>query len=114
LTVKTGDGLLSIYVNVTRKADPLGEGPEITRDEWLELVSSDPDLSLERPSDAFAGDKTEYAAWKGYPGGYTAWFGFADGNISVKGIDDAILAKLRQFARRLDANIISDEGEQFS
>jgi hypothetical protein len=41
-------------------------------------------------------------------------FGLSDGNIAVKGIDDAILGKLRRFANKLDARIVSEEGEEFS
>jgi len=45
---------MSIYVFVTRRADPLKpDGAEISREEWVELVESDPDLSLEDPADRF-------------------------------------------------------------
>jgi len=39
----------------------------------------------------------------------------SDGNIEVKGIDSALLGKLRRFAAELtDARIVSEEGEEFS
>jgi hypothetical protein len=106
---------MSIYVYVTRRADPFNDaGPQITQHEWLKLIADDVDLSLEDPPDRFPNDKTIYAAWKKYPGGYTAWFGLAGGNIEVKGLDDALLGKLRTFASLLDARIVSEEGEKFS
>ncbi|HUI12529.1 MAG TPA: hypothetical protein VL048_03555 [Xanthobacteraceae bacterium] len=106
---------MSIYVFVTRRADPLKpDGAEISREEWTELVESDPDLSLEDPADRIPADKTIYAVWKTYPGGYPAWLGLSGGNIEVKGIDDAILGKLRMFANKLGARIVSEEGEEFS
>jgi hypothetical protein len=106
---------MSIYVFVTRRADPLKpDGAEISREEWVKLVESDPDLSLEDPADRFAADKTIYAVWKTYPEGYPAWFGLSGGNIEVKGIDDALLGKLRMFANKLGARIVSEEGENFS
>lgn len=105
---------MSIYIYVTRRGNPLDDaGPEITRDEWVNIVAGDPDLSLEDPPDRFPGDKAVYAAWTTYPGGYTAWFGLAGGNIEVKGIDDALLAKLRAFAQVLNAQIVSELGEKF-
>jgi hypothetical protein len=105
---------MSIYVFVTRRADPLKpDGAEINREEWVKLVEIDPDLSLEDPADRFLADKTIYAAWKAYPAGYPAWFGLSDGNIEVKGMDDAILGKLRIFANKLGARIVSEEGEEF-
>jgi hypothetical protein len=105
---------VSIYVFVTRRDDPLLEdGNVISRDEWESVVRSDPDLALEDPPDKYPNDKTVYAVWRSYPGGYPAWFGLAGGNIEVKGIDDALLGKLRFFASRLGGRILSEEGESF-
>ena len=105
---------MSIYVFVTRRADPFDKkSNEITRDEWAKVIAGDPDLSLQEPPDRSPGDKAVYAAWKNHPGGYTAWFGLADGNIEVKGLDDALLGKLQAFATRLNARIVSEEGEEF-
>lgn len=111
-----GHAILSIYVYVMRRADPLDDpGPQITRDEWLSLVADDPDLSLEDPPDRFPGYKDAvYAAWKNYPGGYPAWFVWFRGNIEVKGLDDDLLGKLRAFAAALNARIVSELDEEFT
>jgi hypothetical protein len=106
---------MSIYVYVTRKSDPFETaGPEILAKEWAELVASDPDLSIADPADQLPTSKGVYAVWSAYPGGYPAWFGLCEGSIEVKGIDEAILGKLRNFANRLGARIISEMGEEFS
>lgn len=106
---------MSIYVYVTRKPDPLDDvGPEISKTEWMELVRTDPELELRDPEDKSPSDRTIYAAWDSYPGGYTAWFGFAGGSIEVKGMDEALLSKLRAFSSKLGARIVSEEGEEFA
>jgi hypothetical protein len=106
---------MGIYVYVTRRTDPFDDsGPQITRDEWLDLIANDADLSLEDPPDRFPNDKTIYAAWKNYPGGYTAWLGLNGGNIEVKGLEEVLLGKLRTFATILEARIVSEEGEEFN
>jgi hypothetical protein len=106
---------MSIYVYVTRRADPFDDaGPSITRDEWLDVVAKDADLSVEDPPDRFPGYKDAvYVAWNGYPEGYTAWFVWFKGNIEVKNIDDAMLGKLRVFASALKARIVSELDEEF-
>ena len=107
---------MSTYIYVTRRADPLDDdGSQITRDEWLQLIASDPDLTPEDPPDRFPGYKDAiYAAWKNYPGGYPAWFVWFKGNIEIKGLDDDLLRKLRAFATALNARIVSEEGEEFA
>jgi hypothetical protein len=106
---------MSIYVYVTRKPDPLETtGPDISAEEWHELVASDPDLSIADPQNGLQRNNTIYAVWEGYPGGYPAWFGLCEGSIEVKGIDDAILGKLRTFADKLHARVVSEMGEEFS
>jgi hypothetical protein len=61
---------MSIYVYVTRKPDPLEEeGPDISEQEWIEVIKSDPDLSIVDPPDRRPRDRSSYAAWNSYPGG---------------------------------------------
>jgi len=106
---------MSIYVYVTRKPDPLeDEGPDISEQEWIELIKSDPDLAIGGPPGDHPRDPRIYAVWASYPEGYPAWFALSAGSIEVKGIDDALLAKLRYFAAKLGARIVSEMGEEFS
>jgi hypothetical protein len=107
---------MSNYVYVTRKSDPLSDtGPQISANEWVEVVANDRDLAIADPPDRSPGyTEAIYAVWNEYPGGYPAWFGLAYGNIEVKGLDESILVKLRGFAQKLNARIVSEEGEEFS
>lgn len=106
---------MGIYVYVTRKPDPLeSKGPEIGRAEWIRLVAEDPDLTLKEPPNLSPRDEGIYAAWSGYSGGYDVWFSLWDGNVEVKNPDDEIIDKLRFFAGKLNARIVSEEGEEFS
>lgn len=106
---------MSIYVYVTRRPDPLeANGPDIAAQEWIEVIESDPDLSIADPPNRSQGDRRCYAMWTSYPGGYPAWFCLSDGSIEVKGIDEAILAKLQHFASKLNARIVSEMGDEFS
>jgi hypothetical protein len=106
---------MSICVYVTRKPDPLDpDGPDISLSEWKAVVSADPDLALRDPPDKGPRDKTIYAVWESFPGGYPAWFGLVDGSIEVKGMDAVLLTKLRVFSSKLGARIVSEEGELFT
>jgi hypothetical protein len=106
---------MSICVYVTRKPDPLeDEGPDISEQEWVEVIKSDHDLSIADPPDRRPRDQKSYAVWNAYPEGYPAWFALSGGSIEVKGLDDALLGKLRYFAAKLNARIVSEMGEEFS
>ena len=107
---------MSIYVYVTRKPDPLDDnGPDITESEWRSVVQADSELSLEQPPDEPGLPKNAvWAVWKSYPGGYPAWFALVEGSVEVKGIEPNLLIKLRAFAAKLGARIVSEEGEEFA
>ena len=81
------------------------EGHEITADEWLRYVQSDPELCL-------VPDNGEYfVQWSGkskYPDLWLDWF---HGNISTKNPDKAIVGKILQIAQALGARVQGDDGE---
>ena len=107
---------MSIYYYVTRKRNPLeANGPDISAEEWIDLVKGDPDLSIADPPNRLSGGRGRgnYAVWNSYPGGYPAWFCLCAGSVEVKGIDDTILAKLHEFAAKLDARVVSETGEEW-
>ncbi|HXE54889.1 MAG TPA: hypothetical protein VN541_17845 [Tepidisphaeraceae bacterium] len=83
------------------------DGKEITADEWLELVSADPELRL-------AGYNGPYfAIWSGpseYPDPWLDWFG---GNISSKHPDSLLIEKMAQIAAKLGAKVQGDDGELY-
>jgi hypothetical protein len=81
----------------------------ITAEEWLAVVATDPELSIDTTNGPY------FAVWSGpssYPDG--GWFDWADGCVSTKHPDQAILGKLLQLAARLGAVVQGDDGEVYS
>ena len=97
-------------VHMTR-ADywPGSDRRPITADEWLAAVAADPELRID-PANG-----PHFAVWSGpcsYPDG--GWFDWADGCVSTKHPDQAILGKLLQLAAALGAVVQGDDGEVYS
>lgn len=97
-------------VHMTR-ADPWTDSAArpITSDEWLAVVASDPELRIDPANGPY------FAVWSGpcsYPDG--GWFDWADGCVSTKHPDRAILGKLLQLAARLGAFVQGDDGEVYT
>jgi hypothetical protein len=81
----------------------------ITPEEWLAVVHSDPELRIDEANGPY------FAVWSGpcsYPDG--AWFDWAEGCVSTKNPDRAILGKLLQLAAKLGAVVQGDDGEVYS
>jgi hypothetical protein len=81
----------------------------ITAEEWLAVVTSDPELHIDTQNGPY------FAVWSGpcsYPDG--GWFEWFDGNISTKHPDRAILGKMLQIAARLGAHVQGDDGEMYA
>lgn len=81
------------------------EGQEITADEWMRYVASDPELEASPANGEY------FVLWSGpsrYPDPWLDWFA---GNIYSKNPDKAIVGKMLQIARRLGARVQGDEGE---
>jgi len=97
-------------VHMTR-ADhwPDSDQRPITADEWLTAVAADPELRIDPTNGPY------FAVWFGpcsYPDG--GWFDWADGCVSTKHPDRAILGKLLQLAAKLGAVVQGDDGELYS
>jgi hypothetical protein len=101
---------MSIYVFISRRADPLDDGgPSITADEWLRAAD---DESFRDPSNeekSWLG--THARIWLGNE--YTPAFDWVDGQIEVKAPDNQTIAKMHEIAHRLRANLFSETGEMF-
>ena len=85
-------------------------GPEISSEEWLGLVDADQELE---PSV----DNGEYfARFRGdcQYGRGMGWFDWQDGFVFTKNPDEAILAKMLELAKALDAKVQGDDGEIYT
>lgn len=112
-------------VHITRAKDWLqSEKQPISLQIWLAFVEQDPEMEREavalgrvedEPAITYSSDGL--AVWIGYsghdPDGNKAWFDWHEGRIVVKNPDDEILAKIKQIAAHLQANVIGDDGEYY-
>lgn len=113
-------------VHITRKVNWFEEdGPTITLQEWLDYVSSDPEMRADGYAEAKAPDgvlllRTDnegIAVWTAYAAhgvnGNQAWFCHFDNRITVKNPDVTILIKMYQISSELGAKVQGDEGEEY-
>ena len=98
-------------LHITRKAQWSDEeGPTIGLDEWLRVIEEDLELSLDQDTQCSCGDDdVVLAAWKGDPG-LLGWF---NGEISVKDPDRSLILKMAEIAKRLEAKVQGDDGEEY-
>lgn len=95
---------------------------QISLDEWRTYVRSDPELSWEgvakvasperRMVLSVAGDGM--VTWLKHPEAVAVWFDFIGGRIVVNGADDAVIQKMVQIAKQLNASVFGEEGESYS
>lgn len=111
-------------VHITRRAEWFDDdGPSISLEEWLDYVSSDPEMrhdgyaEAETPSGTLRTEEEGIAVWVAYPrhgkDGNAAWFSHFRDRISVKNPDQSILVKMHDIAAKLDARVQGDEGEEY-
>jgi hypothetical protein len=109
---------MSIYYYITRNAGPFLKEVrrEITEAESRAAVTADPDLALEEPEEGPRGASCGvWAVWRSDPGGYPAWFVLLkNGDVEVKGMDDALFGKFKRLASVLGARIFCETGEEFT
>ena len=110
---------MSEYYYITRNPGPFAnEGRrEITEAEWRSAVAAVPELAIEQPESSGPRGATSgvWAVWRSYPGGYPAWFVLLrNGDVEVKGMDEALFAKFKQLASVLGARILCETGDEFT
>jgi len=82
----------------------------ITAEEWLALVESDPDLTIDP-----RGNKPYFALWLGHWLGWDyPWFDWFRGDIHTKYPDRKTLGKMLEIAAHFGAKVQGDEGELYS
>lgn len=99
---------MSYHVYITR-ADFWAEndGMEITADEWLELIRTDPQLAHDESNGPF------FALVSGSPDGQHGWLDWSDGNVYANYPKHALLRKMLQIAGRFGAELQGEDGETY-
>lgn len=112
-------------VHITRKDFWSDEsGPDLSLEEWIDYVKSDPDMRL----DGFAETRTPdgqvlriespgLAVWVAYSkhqeDGNKAWFDHLSGSVDMKNPDEEILGKMFEIATALGGKVQGDDGEYY-
>jgi len=102
---------MSIYVYITRHADPADEsGPQISAQEWVAHVDGELDFRVPREDEMeWLGEHARY--WTDYKPPIP--FDWVDGQIEVKSPDDRIISRMKAMAETLHATVFSETGEVF-
>jgi hypothetical protein len=87
--------------HITRRDDWYDEGADISADEWLKYVESDPELSIDESNGKY------FAIWK------EDWLDWRRGEIYTKNPRKNLVEKMIQIANRLNAKVQGDEGEVY-
>jgi hypothetical protein len=108
---------LSLYVTITRKANPLWRsGEQIALDEWRSIVADDAEFRQPTSgeiAESNGAGKLEDVVWEGHPQEPVVWFIWDRGQIDVNLPDEFTLRKMAHVATSLRANVISEQGEHF-
>lgn len=83
------------------------EGQEISAEEWLELVDSDPLLAINNRNGPY------FAELDSPNADDRRWLDWSEGNIFTRHPDRETLAKMLQVAGQLGASIQGDDGEPY-
>jgi hypothetical protein len=94
-------------LHITRRRHWADAGRDIFAEEWLRLVAQDPELTLAPHHGPWV------AVWHGPSTLDAPWMDWSGGNISTKNPDRALIAKMVQLARQLDATVQGDDGETY-
>lgn len=109
-------------VHITRKENWFDEGPDISLDEWLDVVRADPEMRIDGYAEAIVDggsvlriEDPSMSVWLAYSkhqlNGNMAWLWHSRGNVAAKNPDDEILKKMHAIAIKLTAKVQGDEGE---
>ena len=106
-------------LHITRRADWPGDGPSITPDEWMALVTADPELRVEGYANRRLPDKSvvrePFVTWVAHsrytkqdPGSALA---HSHGNVDAKNPDREFRCKMWRLAQALNAKVQGDDGQ---
>ena len=94
-------------LHITRRANWSGTGDDISAEEWLSFVASDPELHLRPESGPF------FAVWSGPSTLSDPWLDWFNGEIRTKNPDQPLVNKMVAVASSLGAVVQGDDGEVY-
>ena len=95
-------------LHITRRKDWSAEGSEITADEWMAYVRTDPELQ------PFPVNGSHFIIWSGQSTIQESWLDWSEGCIYSKHPDRALVAKMLVIARHFGATVQGDDGETYT
>lgn len=108
---------MSLYVTITRKANPLWRsGEQIALEEWQGVVANDTEFrqpTAAEMAETVGVGRPQDVIWKGHPEHPAVWFIWNRGQIDVNLPDGFTLRKMAHVAAVLRANVMSEQGELF-
>ncbi|WP_337025294.1 hypothetical protein [Pantoea anthophila] len=79
----------------------------IKSEEWLQLVDSDEELSIDKKNGDF------FATWNVHQPHDEPWLEWCDGRIYTKQPCEALYCKMLQIASKLDAFVVDDDDRKY-
>ena len=92
-------------LHITRRTHWSNDGDDISAEEWLTLVSADPELQLETANGPY------FAIWSRPSLDGRHWLTWSNGQISTMNPDDGLIDKMVKISRKLGAKVQGDDGE---
>ena len=94
-------------LHITRRKQWFDEGDDITKEEFMTYVRSDPEFAY--PGEG--GD--EFADWKSPAGNYVTWLWWVEGRVITKNPEAEFVDKMVSVAKKLNAKVQGDDGETY-
>jgi hypothetical protein len=92
-------------LHITRRVHWSDDGDDISAEEWLALVATDPELQIETANGPY------FAIWSRPLLDGHHWLTWSTGQISTKNPDDVLIDKMVEISRKLGARVQGDDGE---
>lgn len=105
-------------VHITKKKNWSLGGPDISGPEWMNYLSTDPELRMARPVAVTLSDGSTYqhsiptlAKWMAHSSGYPVLFDYRDEHVVVRNPDAETISKMQKIAKTLGGRVQGDNGE---
>ncbi len=95
-------------LHITRREHWADAGDDISGDEWLTVVATDPELQLQVENGPY------FAVWSQHSSEGDHWLSWSDGQIDTKNPTNALIDKMVEIARELGAEVQGDDGEIYT